>query len=72
MGSTSGDVGSRFGEISTLCIGFHCTGDELMGRFTLRFIPHAWIAIVLRRIMGDRSDLAVGGIISVIFILPIP
>ena len=72
MGSTSGDVGSVAGDISILCLGYQCTYDELKGHFTLIFLPHSWIIVLLGRIMGDRSNLVVGGIIGVIFILPLP
>ena len=72
MGSTSGDVGSRVGEIAILCLGCHCADDELRGHLTLRFIPHAWIIILLGRITRSRSKLVFGGIIGVIFLLPLP
>ena len=72
MGSNSVDVGSRFGDISILCVGCHCTDDELRVHFPLTFIPNAWIIIVIGRIMGARSNLVVGGITSVIFLIQLP
>ena len=72
MGSTSGDTGSGVGEIDIMCLGFHCIDDDLRDHLPLRFLPHAWIVIVLGNIMGYRSNLVVLGIISVIFLLPIP
>ena len=72
MGSTSLDVGSGVGDISILCPVCHCTNDELRGNFPIRFLPHAWIFVVIGKIMVARSNLSVGGIICVIFILPLP
>ena len=72
MGSTSGDVGSGVDEIAILCLGCHYIDDDLRRHLLLRFLPHAWIFIVLGRIMGDRSNLVVEGIISFILLLLIP
>ena len=72
MGFTSEYVGSGVGEISIICLGCHCTDDMLRGHFPLIFLPHARIVIVLGRIMGHRRNLAVGDIIGVIFLLPLP
>ena len=72
MVSTSGDGGSGIGDIAILLIGCHCTYDELSGHFPFIFLPHVCIFIVIGRIIGARGNLVVGGIIGVIFLLPLP
>ena len=72
MESTSGYVGSGVSEIVILCLGCHCTDDDLRVNFPLIFIPHSWNVIALGRIMGARNNVVVGGIIGVIFLLLLP